>query len=281
MSTAPTPPDGRQEDLTEFTRILYKARMDEWAANLRDIASASARGVATDWEQQKQSWRLDEAAMQAEYDLRKSIHDARLTISKEAIDRALKGAESVRNAAAAIGTIYAGIAGLIFAADATPLPPTGIVPAIFLGIAIVLSAAYSAWLGRSRGTAPPIPHSSLVEYQERRLNAFTDWAAAIVLTRVYTMHAAVLALGAGVGLLPLPFIATDPDYAWLIAAIAMVLVLGVPVLTARRRTERNPNQSAVSRQSSADAHAPANDVHAETSAGADVPQSDDGSVTRT
>jgi hypothetical protein len=240
--TWPPIPDGDPSARIEFEKILYQGQVGEAAAQLRDKANAAGRDIAEDWELEKHNWELDTAATTAEYALQKSIHDARVEIAKDSIDRARKGAEFIRNAASAIATVYTGVAGLSFAVKSgIRLPSRGIIPAVFLGMALVFSSAYVAWLGRAQDTPAPTPHSSLPVYQERRLNAFVDWASSIALNRAYLLHSAVISLGAGVLFLPIAFIALPGWFVWGASVVSAVVSLTLPHWTAGaplRRPER-------------------------------------------
>lgn len=62
---------------------------------------------------------------------------------------------------------------------------------------------------------------------------FTDWSAAIILTRVYFLRAAVVSLAIGIILMPVAFITpTSRDVAFIVGG-ALVLVSGLPALVRR------------------------------------------------
>jgi hypothetical protein len=240
----PAIPSDDPSTKVEFNKILYQGQVDEAAAQLRDHASAQGRDIAEDWELERYNWELEKAARQAEYALQKSIHDARVDISRGSLERAYKGAEFLRNAAAAIATVYTGIAGLSFATkDGLRLPARGIVPGLFLGLALVFSTAYVAWLGRPPAVPAPVPHSSPAEYQERRLNTFADWVSGIVLDRSYALHSAVICLGAGAVFLVLPFVSTPTWFTWGAPILAAVATLVFPATAAVRALTNEPNRT--------------------------------------
>jgi hypothetical protein len=229
----PSPPD--DETLRpELTKVLYTARVADAAAASRDRATAAGSAIPEEWEFRRYGWQLDQAEVVAEHGLDKSIHDARVAISTNAIDRAYKGAEFVRLSAGVIATVYTGIAGLTFAAkDGVALPPRGVIPGVFLGLALVLSSAYAAWLTKTPALPAPTPHSSRVVFQARRLNAFTAWASQIALAKAYVLHAAVLTLGGGAVLLPTPFVDVPDGTMWVVAAVFLVVAFVIPLFTAR------------------------------------------------
>ena len=117
-------------------------------------------------------------------------------------------ATSVQTAAAAIVTLYTGLLGVTFSVSDRPLPPRGAVPAVMLGLAIVLATFYVAYLGRAgrdwveADTASSLPRAA----EQRRAVAFLQWMRESALRRAYFLRASVLALGFGVMLLPAPFL---------------------------------------------------------------------------
>jgi len=240
----PSIPDGDDSKRTEFEKILYEGKVGDAAAQLRDKASAEGRSVSEEWELRRYGWELDKAEKAAEYALQKSIHDARVAIATASIDRGYKAAEFVRNVASAIATVYTGIAGLSFAVkNGVRLPARGIVPALFLGLALVLSTAYVAWLGRAPATHAPTPHSAFQKYQARRLNAFIDWTAAIALQRAYVLRSSVIALGAAVLFLPIAFIILPGWFIWAAPIVAAALTLALPWIIDRVLRRRKNRES--------------------------------------
>jgi formate-dependent nitrite reductase membrane component NrfD len=177
-----------------------------------------------------------QAEIDSELSTSKAIHDARVEVAKATIERGRAGAEFVRNAAAAIVTLYTGVLGVAFAAteNGTPLPARGLVPAVFLGLALASASAYAALLASVPAPNAPIPHADLEIFQERRLDAFIRWVTRIALGRVYFLHASVLMLGMGVLFLPAAFL----DIAsWLVfgtGAVALLVALLLPLVTTRQ-----------------------------------------------
>ena len=258
MTWPPIPSDESSEKV-EFEKILYEGKVGDAAAQRRDKASAEGRNVSEEWERRKYGWELDKAERAAEYALQKSIHDARVTIAANSIDRGYKAAEFVRNVASAIATVYTGVAGLSFAVkNGIRLPARGIVPAVFLGFALVLSTAYVAWLGRASATKAPTPTSVFHEYQERRLNAFMDWTSTIALRRAYVLRSAVIALGAAVVFLPMAFIMLPGWFVWGAPIVAAVLTLAFPWMIGAfsRRRERRLERRLLEGTWSGPSHAP-------------------------
>lgn len=232
--TWPSLPTDRDPDRRDFVKALYQAQLDDFGARLRELAAKEAIDSQHDWEQEKRGWELEKAELEAEHALAKIIHDARVEVSKSAVERGRSAADFVRNAAAGLITLYTAILGLSFSATKTRLPIRGVVPAVLLGLAIVFATAYVAWLKKAPSVPAPVPHASLSEYQERRLNSFTMWASSVALGRAYALHAAVLSLGLGAIFLPLPFLAVDNWISFVALGISLVLIIAIPLISTRR-----------------------------------------------
>lgn len=130
-----------------------------------------------------------------------------LDLGKGAVDRSRAAAELVQKSAAAIGTLYVGILGVSFSVSNHHLPLRGLVPAFFLGVAIMLSTAYVAYIPDKPGAVTLGPLStSPPERLQDRLNNFYGVITAMVESKAPLLRAAVLALGFGVIFLPAPFI---------------------------------------------------------------------------
>lgn len=194
---------------------------------------AQDRGWKEDDRLDDQDWEMRKLAWTAEFDRAKVIHDSRVELVKGAVARAAAGAEFVRNAATGIVAIYQLILGLAFglAAGQKALPISGLLPAVFLGLAITFASAYMAWLSRAPAVPAPVPAAALSVYEARRLNAFTDWVSKLVLDRAYALHAAVLALGVGTALLPAPFVGADLTASIVVGIAGLVIVLAGPLFT--------------------------------------------------
>jgi hypothetical protein len=229
------PPEGwtdppskyEKKDFVDQMKALYQAELDAIAARTQAEVDREAKEEDEDWQLRKADW-------DSEIALYKAIHDARVEVAKGAIARGQAGAEFVRNAAASIVTLYTGILGLVFglAEGAKPLPGTAVVPAIFLGFALASAAFYVAFLTRAPSVDPPKPSSLLRVVAERRLNVFVDWVSHLALSRVFWLHAAVIALSFGVLFLPAVFTSFAESTIWFWFWIAVTLTVVIPYTTA-------------------------------------------------
>jgi hypothetical protein len=144
-------------------------------------------------------------ATRAAYD--QGYFNALIAASKDSLDRWRAGAELVQKSAAAIGTLYAGILAVTFSSGGRQLPLRGVVPAIFLGLAIVLSTVYVAYSTHPKSVPLDVAPVSPPERMQTRLNNFLRIVTEAVERRAYWLRASVIALGLGVLFLPAPFIA--------------------------------------------------------------------------
>jgi hypothetical protein len=178
------PSAGAQDDLA---KILYQAQVDlAKAENQRD-----ALLVDKDWD--------------AENELYKEFHVAIRSTAQTLAGAKQSNAELVQKAAATVITIYTGVLGLVFAVSSNALPLRGLVPAIFIGLAVALSTAYVAYLTSATVTniqATDAARPSILAHT----NAFVDWINERLDARAPLLRAAVLSLGVGLLLLPAPFI---------------------------------------------------------------------------
>jgi len=228
----PPPPAGGG-DQANLAQIHYQAQIDEVKARYQaqiDEVKASWRDRAA---HEAEEWKLTEARrdgrIAAEDALRAAVQSAYLEVAKGTLDRALKRAEFLTAAAGAIGTSYAALLGLVYSASAdtpNPLPAAGIGPALFLGLAFVLSAFYISYIRVGISTGRALPAGLGVEMQEERLLFFIKWITDSALERAWALRTAIVSLGIGVALTPLPFLQLDETTRWqLIGAGAVLFVI--------------------------------------------------------
>jgi hypothetical protein len=126
-----------------------------------------------------------------------------LELFKDSVDRARSGAEFVEKAAASVATVYAGVLGLAFSVSDNPLPLRGLIPAVFLGLAIAGAAYYLAYPSHSASTLEtPDDDGSL----EQWTNTFTELTRRMVSRRGWALRAGIVSLAFGALFLPTPFV---------------------------------------------------------------------------
>jgi hypothetical protein len=194
----------RQDRVTEAVKeglARESSRLTELAAENQAVADGYRATAAA-----------DRAADLANLD---AFFTAMTTMATGAVERARAGAEVVQKASAAIATLYTGILAFAFAADGNRLPARGVLAPVFLGLAVVLSSAYLAYLGPGKGvTAGPAPVAGVEPRVFERLDATVTAASAIATRRSYALRASVIALGVGLVYIVLPFVTlADPPAA--------------------------------------------------------------------
>jgi hypothetical protein len=177
-------------------------------------AQVGARGRRIDAAIARRTANLDaDIAQNAEF------QKALLDVAKGGIDRSRANAETVQKAAGAIGTIYTGILGVTFSVTSRPLPARGVLPAVFLGIAVALSTAYLAYMSRREDMSENTLAAGKTGLagQFERVSFLLRWVRRTVRRRAWLLRSSVVGLALGVVLLPVAFIswggqaATVPD----------------------------------------------------------------------
>lgn len=144
----------------------------------------------------------DDAARERE----KAWLDESLGLAKESVDRARAGAETVRNAAAGIATLYAGALTVSFSVTDNPLPPRGAIPLVLLAVAVAFATVYVAYQSRVEYVSAPADSSPLAI-----LRSFILWANATVASKRGFLRAAVVTLALAVPALGAPFISFSTE----------------------------------------------------------------------
>jgi hypothetical protein len=159
----------------------------------------------------------------AEIAIAHEYYKAVLEVGKGAIDRARASAETVQKASAAIVTLYTGVLALAFSVAENPLPAKALFAATLLGVAILLSTAFLAYVGDPESPKPRIALSDLAEaatFGERITALFIAWTRRAALERGRLLRGSVVALAGAVALMPAPFItlgekeSTPSQIAW-------------------------------------------------------------------
>jgi hypothetical protein len=187
----PSAPEGD----SKVQQALFQAKLDDERAARDHERQAQAAADEQDWQRLK-------LLLDSEQTLRRQVHEAKLSVTKGSLDRARGAAEFVRNAASALVSLYTAVIGASFAVTKQPLPTRGLISPIFLGSAVVFSAAYVAFATRPRETPGWDPTSEWLEREQRRLDAFVTWINEIATRRLYALHMSVLSLGFGAFFLP-------------------------------------------------------------------------------
>jgi hypothetical protein len=165
-----------------------------------DLANLEVRKKRTD-----QEIALNQAETDADLALEEKFYESVFEVAKGSIDRARASADFVQKGAGAIVAIYGAVLGVAFSVSERPLPARGVLPAFFLGLAIVCATYFIAWL--------PDPEERIDQAaeegdspREQLANTFVLWTKRAALDRPKWLRASVVSLAAGLMFLPAPFV---------------------------------------------------------------------------
>jgi hypothetical protein len=243
---APAPPENLPKDFGatpgDFAKLRYteelQAWLESWKQQLANAAAhAAVEAARADAKTARDASRQD-ADRAAEAALVKSLHDAYVSVTQSSIDRSLTRTNVVTASISAVITIYTGLLALVYAAQSgsgKPLTAAAILPALFLGLALLLVTVYAAMFKNSSSERGPLLPSGvggqLVEY---RLTTFMEWCFATVGARTWALHAGIVSLGWGVASLPVPFVTMTGKEQVAILIVGLLLVTGTAAVTAYR-----------------------------------------------
>ena len=162
------------------------------------------------------------------------MQDAYVTVAQGSLDRVLTRLNVVTASIGAITSVYTGLLALVYAVKPGPgraLSSAAIIPALFLGLALLLVSVYAAMLKKSYSDGPLLPTGIGAEIREIRLTAFMNWCFSGVLARSWALHAGIVSLGVGVATLPLPFVSLKGWQQVAILSVGLLLVAAAAILT--------------------------------------------------
>ena len=139
-------------------------------------------------------------------DFDKVYFQAIIESAKGSIDRAKSAAELVEKAAASIGVLYNAIVAVSFSVTDHRLPLRGFLPTGFLGLAIVLSMVYLAYLTPPKDVTDPVLTAEVAQRMANETKAFIERASSVVNRRSFALRGSIVALGVGVAFIALPFL---------------------------------------------------------------------------
>jgi hypothetical protein len=180
-----------------------------YGAELTDHGEALKTDRARDDDQADYDRNLLKADNDAEIAVKAQYYTSVFAVGQASIDRRRAGASAVQTAASAIATLYTGALAVSFAVGSRPLPWRGLIPVVFLGLAVVLSTAYLAYITRIPGSPGPPAAGAPRVSEALHANAFLTWVRNAGSHNRYLLNASVVALGVGLVFLPAPFITLD------------------------------------------------------------------------
>src|SRR5580765_4158084 len=102
------------------------------------------------------------------------FYEAVFDVAKGSIDRARESADFVQKGASALVAIYGAVLGVAFSVSDRPLPARGIIPAFFLGLAVVCASYFIAWLPDADAKADEADATGETQ-GEKLANTFITW----------------------------------------------------------------------------------------------------------
>ena len=246
----PAPPENLPKDFGatpgDFAKLQYTQELQAWFEKWKQVAANTAVLTALEASradvQTAHNASRGDADRAAEAALVKSLHDAYISVTQSSIDRSLTRTNVVTASISAVITIYTGLLALVYAAKSgsgRPLTAAAIIPALFLGLALLLVTVYAAMFKNSSSERGPLLPTGvggqLVEY---RLTTFMEWCFATVGARAWALHAGIVSLGWGVVSLPMPFVTLTGKEQAAILIVGLLAVGGTAAVTAyldRRR----------------------------------------------
>jgi hypothetical protein len=227
LAWPPLPDVAKDDPQAEVKKLRYEAELEIVKARLLaeiELEKHDYQQVHT-----KTAGDLEKAYWEHENALDKSVHDAYIEAAKGDLERRAARADFVQKSAAAIGTTYTAVLALSFAvAKDTALPIRGIVPTIFLGLAIVLATAYVAFITRPTKTSEYTPTENVIVNQALRRNAFVEWVTHPSWQRSYLLNTSVISLGTGIIFLPSPYLSLTPrqDFVfWSVVVVGVAFIV--------------------------------------------------------
>lgn len=205
--TLPPAPDDLSEGLseTDILKMRYQTWLnlieEKYRAELASREAERAEVVTADTDREKDAWAN-------EYALAQAIQNGYIDVAKSEVERVMTRADFVQRMAAAISGVYVAVLALSYGLSETHdtrLPAQGLATTIFLGLAIFLATAYAAFITKPKDIAAP-KGGDLYTFQRERLNTYIKWTRRASIGRRHLLQAAVISLGVGVILLPIPYL---------------------------------------------------------------------------
>lgn len=206
---------------------LKNARLDKAleVTNAREDKALELQNAREDKRSEVMEARVD-TDRAAETALLKSIHDGYIGVIQGTLDRSVSRAQFLTATIGAVSTTYTALLGVNFAvANSKPAPSRALIPVLFLGLALALSALYVAFLRRTAATRQLLPTSIGGTLAEERLKTFMDWTFSGVLARAWALRTAIVAFAVGIAVMPLPFVDISDKSEKLVVALGALTIV--------------------------------------------------------
>jgi hypothetical protein len=242
----------------DYEKAEYGKRLDEWLEARKQTWAIEATELALENTRANTQLALDntrdDAMVTAETSSLAAIQAAYIATTQTTLDRVLTRANVLTAAVGTIITLYTGLLAFIYTKADTatggdtgvterPLQVVGLVPPLFLALALFLVTIYAAVLRNKTTVGPFLPTGIGGQVAEMRLVTYMRWCFAGVLARRWALHAGITSLGVGIATLPLPFIETDGLFQWAVFLIGLAAVAGTAAWTQWGSTRRTNTPS--------------------------------------
>lgn len=208
-------------DQSAAAKARYEAELEGWMEDWKQRAADSTSAV-------KNAETRQDTEYAAETALLKAIHDAYVATTQSSLDRALTRMNVVTASVGAITTVYTGLLALVYAAksgEGKALTIVGVVPALFLGLALFLVTIYAAMFRRQEASMTLLPGGIGGQIAEIRLVTFMQWCFGGVWARSWALHAGIVSMGIGLMTLPLPFVSAPTPFEVTVFVAGLTLVI--------------------------------------------------------
>ena len=214
----------RQEDREDTALAVANSRQDAELKRDQDRQDTAFAVANSRWdaEHKRDEDRQDtadalthsreDAALAVEWTLFEAVHAGYIAVAQSTLDRSMQRGTYIATAAGAVVTLYTGLLGLRFGtgSQATLLPARGLLPALFLGAAVVFSTFYISFLRDRKLVTELLPSGLGGRIAQTRLENFVEWVTAGAVARAWALRVAVISFGLGLILLPIAFVQLSP-----------------------------------------------------------------------
>lgn len=229
----------REEDRADTELALKNARWDAEHKRDEDRDDTELALINARWDadHQRDEDRKDTAealkhsredtALAVDWTLFEAVHAGYIAVAQSSLDRSIQRATYVTTAAASVVTLYTGLLAFRFSATGkgSMLPARSLIPALFLGAAVVFSTFYIAFLRRQTMVSEMLPSGQGGNIVETRLLSYLEWVSAGIIARAWSLRLSVISLGFGLILLPIGFVNLSTNTGTILGAVAAGLLV--------------------------------------------------------
>jgi hypothetical protein len=166
----------------------------------------------------------EDTALATDAALLAAVHGGYIAVAQGSLDRAVQRATYVTTAAGAIATLYTAVLAARYTVN-HEAPARSLLPALFIGAAVVFSTWYMAFLRSETRHQQLVVSGTGGKLAETRLLDFMEWTFSGVLARAWSLRVSVISLGLGLALLPIGMVQLSSGTTWLVGIAGTVLLV--------------------------------------------------------